>query len=158
VHVVSRSKDKLDIFAAGSDGHVWTAAWEPDIPGWRAWWQIGDISVPAGAPVHAVSRSTDRLDIFVAGRDYHVRTAFWDPDSGGWQGWSQIGDLSVPAGVPVHAASYSNGRPLSRPLIGRQNPLRMAGQAAYRRRARGAPEDLPRQGPTGRCRTLVVGT
>ncbi len=28
-------------------------------------------------------------------------------------------------------------------------------QAAYRRRARWAPEDLPRQGPTGRRRTLV---
>jgi hypothetical protein len=37
VSCVSRSKDKLDIFVVGMDGHVWTAAWEPDIPGWRAW-------------------------------------------------------------------------------------------------------------------------
>ena len=29
-------------------------------------------------------------------------------------------------------------------------------QAAYRRRARGAPEDLPRQGRAGRRRTLVA--
>src|SRR5437899_1707049 len=41
---------------------------------------------------------------------------------------------------------------------GLQNQLCVASvckQAAYRRRARGAPEDLPRQGPTGRRRALV---
>jgi endogenous inhibitor of DNA gyrase (YacG/DUF329 family) len=48
------------------------------------------------------------------------------------------------------------------PLSGRRGPRRTycgeaCKQAAYRRRARGAPEDLPRQGPTGPRRTLVVG-
>src|SRR4030088_1544371 len=48
------------------------------------------------------------------------------------------------------------------PPSGRRGPRRTycseaCKQAAYRRRARGAPEDLPRQGPTGRRRTLVVG-
>jgi endogenous inhibitor of DNA gyrase (YacG/DUF329 family) len=48
------------------------------------------------------------------------------------------------------------------PPSGRRGPRRTycseaCKQAAYRRRARGAPEDLPRQEPTGRRRTLVVG-
>jgi endogenous inhibitor of DNA gyrase (YacG/DUF329 family) len=47
------------------------------------------------------------------------------------------------------------------PSAGRRGPRRTycseaCKQAAYRRRARGEPEDLPRQQPTGRRRTLVV--
>lgn len=40
--VVSRSTDKLDVFVTGTDGRVWTAAWEPAFAdGWRGWWPIG---------------------------------------------------------------------------------------------------------------------
>ncbi|MDQ6898064.1 MAG: hypothetical protein M3072_00885, partial [Candidatus Dormibacteraeota bacterium] len=47
------------------------------------------------------------------------------------------------------------------PASGRRGPRRTycseaCKQAAYRRRARGAPEDLPRQEPSGRRRTLVA--
>jgi hypothetical protein len=38
---VSRSTDHLDVFAVGADGHVYTAAWEPDFAdGWHGWWRM----------------------------------------------------------------------------------------------------------------------
>ncbi|NGZ11763.1 MAG: peptidase M4 family protein, partial [Nitrospira sp. LK70] len=64
VTVVSRNTDKLDVFVVGTDGRVYTAAWEPSFSDWwHGWWPIGDIRVPQGAPIHAVSRSADKLDI-----------------------------------------------------------------------------------------------
>jgi hypothetical protein len=42
VTAVSRSADKLDVFVVGTDGRVWTAAWEPDFAdGWHGWWPVG---------------------------------------------------------------------------------------------------------------------
>ena len=40
VSALSRSQDKLDIFVVGTDGRVWTAAWEPGFTGWHGWWSI----------------------------------------------------------------------------------------------------------------------
>ena len=38
VTAVSRSKDKLDIFAVDSEcNEVWTAAWAPNTGGWHGW-------------------------------------------------------------------------------------------------------------------------
>ena len=43
VNAVSRSTDKLDAFVIGTDGRVWTAAWEPDFTDWwHGWWPIGE--------------------------------------------------------------------------------------------------------------------
>ena len=42
VTAVSRSTDKLDVFVVGTDGRVWTAAWEPGFTDWwHGWWPIG---------------------------------------------------------------------------------------------------------------------
>jgi hypothetical protein len=39
---VSRAPDKLDAFVVGTDGRVWTAAWEPGFADWwHGWWPIG---------------------------------------------------------------------------------------------------------------------
>jgi hypothetical protein len=41
VTAVSRSADKLDVFVVGTDGRVYTAAWEPAFAdGWHGWWPI----------------------------------------------------------------------------------------------------------------------
>jgi hypothetical protein len=58
VNVVSRSNNKLDIFAAAMNGHVITAAWEPSRGGWRGWWPAGNLNARPGTRVDAVSRST----------------------------------------------------------------------------------------------------
>jgi hypothetical protein len=109
---VARSADHLDIFTVGTDGGIYTAAWEPDFAdGWHGWWQInGGVAAP-GTSVFAVSRSTDKLDVFVVGTDMGVYTAAWEPDfADGWHGWWRLGGLTVAPGTNVHAVSHSPDR------------------------------------------------
>jgi hypothetical protein len=109
VTVVTRSTDHLDVFAVGTDGHVYTAAWEPDFAdGWHGWWRIGDLVAPQGAPVHCVSRSIDHLDIFVTDSSGNIQTAAWEPDfADGWHGWWPINGGRAAPGAPVTAVSRS---------------------------------------------------
>jgi hypothetical protein len=112
VTAVSRNVDKLDVFVVGTDGHIYTAAWQPAFAdGWHGWWRIGDLTAPGGAAVHAVSRSRDKLDIFVTANDGHVYTAAWEPAfTDGWHGWWRVGDVTAPPGAPVHAVSRSTDK------------------------------------------------
>ena len=89
ISVVSRSADKLDIFATDSAGKTMSAAWEPAFAdGWHGWWHILGGRAQAGGPVTAVSRSADKLDIFVIGTDNVIYTAAWEPAfADGWHGW-----------------------------------------------------------------------
>jgi hypothetical protein len=109
VTAVSRSTDKLDVFVTGTDGGVYTAAWEPDFAdGWHGWWRIGNVVAPQGAPVHCVSRSADKLDIFVTDSGGSIMTAAWEPDfADGWHGWWQINGGAAAPGAPVNAVSRS---------------------------------------------------
>lgn len=109
VNVVSRSRDKLDVFVTDVAGVIRTAAWEPGFTdGWHGWWEILGGRAAPGASVTAVSRSADKLDIFVVGTDGRVYTAAWDPRvSQKWRGWWAIGNLRFPAGAPIHAISRS---------------------------------------------------
>jgi hypothetical protein len=109
VTAVSRNTDKLDIFVVGTDGRVYTAAWEPSFPDWwHGWWAIGDIRVPQGAPVHVVSRSADKLDIFVTDVNGVILTAAWEPGSpGGWHGWWELNGGRAAPGAAVTCVSRS---------------------------------------------------
>jgi hypothetical protein len=110
VGVVSRSKDKLDIFAVNTDLQVVTAAWEPDIPGWRGWWQVACGQAASRAPVTAVSRSKDKLDVFAVDTDGHVVTAAWEPDIPGWRGWWQVLTGAAANGAYVSCVSRSSDK------------------------------------------------
>jgi len=94
VTAVGRSADHLDSCVVGTDGGVYTAAWEPGFAdGWHGWWRIGGLVAPQGAPVHCVSRSTDKLDVFVVGNGGGVWTAAWEPTfTDWWHGWWPIGE------------------------------------------------------------------
>ena len=111
VSMVSRSKDKLDAFAVGSDGRVYTSAWQPGDNGFLGWWKIGktDMQVPPCSTVAAVSRSMDKLDVFVTGVDGQVYTAAWEPSDGGngWRGWWPVANIKAQPGSPVGAVSRS---------------------------------------------------
>ncbi|MFL6163643.1 MAG: hypothetical protein ACJ74U_15665 [Jatrophihabitantaceae bacterium] len=104
-----RSRDHLDIFVTGTDGGIYTAAWQPDFAdGWHGWWRIGNAVAPQGAPVHAVSRSADKLDIFVTDVHSAVLSAAWQPEfADGWHGWWQINSGQAAPGAPVTAVSRS---------------------------------------------------
>ena len=84
---VSRSPDKLDVFVVGTDGGIWTAAWQPGASAFRGWWRIGNLTSLQGSMVGAVSRSQDKLDIFVTGTDGAVYTAAWQAGDTAWRGW-----------------------------------------------------------------------
>jgi hypothetical protein len=109
VHVVSRSRDKLDIFATDVNGVIRSAAWEPAFTdGWHGWWEILGGRAAPGAPVTCVARNADKLDIFVVGTDGRVYTAAWDAhNAAGWRGWWAIGNAHFPPGAPIHVVSRS---------------------------------------------------
>lgn len=112
ITAVSRSKDKLDVFCVGNDGHVYTAAWQPQFTGgWRGWWRIGDVKAPAGSYVGVVSRSADKLDIFVTDVNGRIMTAAWQPEfADGWRGWWHVrGGLAKP-GSPITAVSRAKDK------------------------------------------------
>ncbi|MXP65237.1 hypothetical protein E0493_17975 [Roseomonas sp. M0104] len=93
VTAVSRSTDKLDIFVVGTDGFIYTAAWEPAFAdGWHGWWRLNNGQAAARSPVVTVSRSTDKLDAFVTGLDGRAWTAAWEPAfPDWWHGWWAMG-------------------------------------------------------------------
>ena len=111
VSIVSRSHNLLDAFAVGSDGRVYTAAWQPGDSAFRGWWKIGktDLEVPPCSTATAVSRSPNNLDVFVTGIDGRVYTAAWQPSHGGngWRGWWPVANLKAQPGSPVGAVSRS---------------------------------------------------
>lgn len=109
VTAVSRGPDKLDAFVVGTNGHVYTATWEPSLPdSWQGWTQIGNITVPQGAAIHGVSRSLDHIDLFATDVNGLVWTAA--RDLAGWHTWSQLNGGMAAPGAPVFAVSRSTDK------------------------------------------------
>lgn len=109
ITAVARHPDKLDVFAVGTDGGIYTAAWDRNQANsqWRGWWRILDLTVAPGTRVSAVARHADKLDIFVVGKDGQVYTAAWDANIANqpWRGWWRILDANVSPGGHVTAIS-----------------------------------------------------
>jgi hypothetical protein len=105
VSAVSRSTDKWDIFVAGSDGQVWTAA-----SGVGVWRPLPGIQVGNTTPVAAASPVTDQLNIFVVDAHGNLQASVWAPYLGGWTSWRQIGGVQLYAGEPVTAISRGSGQ------------------------------------------------
>lgn len=105
---MSRDPNRLDVFVAGNDGKVYTAAWDANVPGgWRGWWDILGGLVPAGGTVTAVARTPNKLDVFVVSGDGFVYTAAWEGgvNNSAWAGWWRIGSLQAKPGSAVTAVS-----------------------------------------------------
>src|SRR5271166_1406914 len=109
VSAVSRSTDKFDIFVAGDDGQVWTAAYEPAL-GLRGWWPLPGIQVVENAPVAAASPVTDQLNIFVVDANGKLQASSWAPYLAGWTSWQQIGGVQLSPSAPVTAISREYGQ------------------------------------------------
>jgi len=109
VTVISRDPKKLDVFVAGNDGTVYTAAWDQNVSNgqWRGWWNIQSGAIPAGGTVTAVSRDPNKLDVFIVGNDGGVYTAAWDQNvsEGHWRGWWRILNGVAKPGDPVAVVS-----------------------------------------------------
>ncbi len=92
---VSRDPNKLDVFVIGTDGGIYTAAWDQNVDNgkWRGWWRILNGVAAPGSGITAVSRDQNKLDVFVIGTDGGIYTAAWDQNvaSAKWRGWWRIG-------------------------------------------------------------------
>jgi hypothetical protein len=110
---VSRSLDKLDLFATNDRGEIFNAAWQPSFSEWHVS-RIEDRLAPGslrpkvdrGATVTAVSRLPDHLDIFVIDTGGLVWTAAWEPGFTHWSGWWSLGIRGV-SGKAANAVSRS---------------------------------------------------
>lgn len=112
VGAVVRGPDQLDIFVVGTDGHCYTAAWQPSFSdGWHGWWRVGTVRFPAGGHITAVSRSRNKLDIFGVANGGETVTAAWEPAfTDGWHGWWHIRGGRGRPGAAVHAVSRASNK------------------------------------------------
>lgn len=101
VACVARQPDMLDIFVVGTDGGIYTAAWDARQAKakWRGWWRIGKLVAPRDARIAAVARSPNHLDIFVVDSAGRTMSAAWQTGDTQWRGWWHIqGGMSRPGG------------------------------------------------------------
>ena len=117
VAAISRSEGRLDLFAVGLDGRIWSAAYGPDAAGnwdWVGWFPIlSEVFVP-GTHVTATSRQTDQIDLFAVNLNGEVRTAAWsaNANAGKWAGWWRVTETNgqFMPGTPVSAVHRSEGQ------------------------------------------------
>ncbi len=114
IAAVSRSEGRLDLFAPGLDGRVWSAAYGPGADGkweWVGWFPVlNEVFVP-GTRVDAISRKTDQLDLFAVNLHGEVRTAAWSlsANSGKWGGWWRITEDNGTFALGTPISSVSRG-------------------------------------------------
>ncbi len=120
VTAVCKNANHVDIFVAGSDGRVYTAAWPDEsldhdatANHWVGWWTVPDVEAHPGSSIGATSWMAGKIDVFVTSGRGEVFTGAWEVSSG-WRGWrltdrlesgSFVPDLDP--GAPVTAVSRS---------------------------------------------------
>ena len=106
VTALARVPQTLDLFACGTDGHVYTKSWYEG-GDWSDWRDIGGV-FPPGAKVSVVARTPDILDAFVCGTDGKVYGCWWTQNNywSGLNGWGPIGGDFTP-GAEVVTVSRS---------------------------------------------------
>lgn len=107
---VNRGPNRLDVFVVGTDGGIYTAAWDQNVANgaWRGWWRIGNVTAPQGSRIAAVSRSPDHLDIFVVDTNGNVMSAAWQTGDTQWRGWWHIQQGKAKAGAYISAVARSS--------------------------------------------------
>jgi len=103
---VCKSPNHVDIFVAGSDGRVYTAAWPDESPGhhatesqWVGWWSLPDVEAHPGSGIGAAAWAAGKIDVFLSNERGEVITAAWEPSSG-WRSWRLTDRLERGSFVP----------------------------------------------------------
>jgi hypothetical protein len=112
ITAISRQKERIDLFACGDDGCVYTCNWSHGKK-WSIsegkWTSLGG-RVLAGANMTAIARKPDtdpeHLDVFVCGNDGRVCTGWWSESSGWSSKWKNSGGY-FPAGMNISAVARS---------------------------------------------------
>jgi hypothetical protein len=105
--VISRASNMLDVFVVGTDGNVWTAAWDANVSNgeWRGWWSLGSVGQPV-ATVSAIASDTNRIHVYAVRLDGRTYANQWD---GSWSGWKRIGSFNAQPGAKVYPVSRKKG-------------------------------------------------
>lgn len=113
ITAVSRASTKLDVFSIGSNGRVYTAAWDQNVDGgngFRGWWQVGTLIALKGARVTPVAMASNKIQIFAVDKDNKIKTSYWDGNAQGtWSAWAQILGGVAASGSELTAIKRSNG-------------------------------------------------
>jgi hypothetical protein len=98
----SPSSNRFDVFARGSDGHLWVRMYNGST--WGNWLPFGGLLYPGTGPA-VTSSGPGRVDVFVEGTDRQLWHGWLD--GSGWHAWEPLGGTlaSGPA-----AASWGPGR------------------------------------------------
>ncbi len=88
--VASWRFDRLDVFARGTDNHLWHKHWNGS--SWSNWEDLGG-TLSAGPA--AVSRAENLIDCVVRGMDGHVYHKSFDRY--GWSDWKDLGGFIIGA-------------------------------------------------------------
>ncbi len=104
VGACAQGPDQLDIFVAGTSGHVRQASWAQSVANgaWQGWTQVKDLVTASGGHVTAISRKPGRIDLFAVAADGSINTTFHGQ---AWHDWAPIGAKKAPAGAAVVAVS-----------------------------------------------------
>ncbi|MBN1698425.1 MAG: hypothetical protein JW881_13000, partial [Spirochaetales bacterium] len=105
--LISRYSSLLDAFVVGTDGNVWTAAWDSGraYGSWKGWWSLGSIGQPV-ATVSAIASDKNRIHVFAVGLNGRVYSKQWD---GSWSTWKRIGSFNAQPGAKVYPVSRKTG-------------------------------------------------
>ncbi|HEX5407877.1 MAG TPA: hypothetical protein VFX16_36895 [Pseudonocardiaceae bacterium] len=71
--VSSWAHNRLDVFATGTDNHLWHKWWNGT--NWSGWENLGGTIIDNPA---AVSWGPNRIDVFARGTDNHLWHKWWD--------------------------------------------------------------------------------
>jgi len=83
---VARDPERLDLWAVGKDGSVWSAAW--DSAGWSPWFSLGAPAdgFPTSAPIAVVARKPGQLDVWTVSKVGTIWSLAWS-EASGWDVW-----------------------------------------------------------------------
>lgn len=114
VTAVARASTKLDAFTVGTNGRVFTAAWDQNVDGangFRGWWTIGTLTTQPGAHVAPVVMASNKIQVFAVDNGNRIMTSYWDGNSSGsWTAWSHVQGGIAASGTEPVAFKRSNGK------------------------------------------------
>lgn len=130
VTAISRTPERVDLFAVDGGGRVCTSSWSAGTD-WTGDWPAIAESFTPHAVVSVVARTPDHVDLFVVGLDGAVHTSSWSA-GGNWSGEVSIGGR-FPTGSVVTVVSRT---PLDLDLFatgadGRVQGASWSGQAGW---------------------------
>jgi hypothetical protein len=103
VTAIARNPDHLDLFVTGTDGRIYSTAWDAASSWLGGWFPIPDRMTSLGSVVTAVARNPNHLDLFITDQNGSIASTYWDAATGWASGWFDVPGGAAYGGSPVTA-------------------------------------------------------